>query len=397
MKRILAMLCSLFFVFTVAKSEIPEVTMKQFDIPDNEALRFVRDMRIGFNLGNTFDAWNNGWASEAPLALETYWSHAKTTEALMDALVKAGFNALRLPVSWHDHMDASGKIDPVWLNRIHEVAGWALERGMYVIINVHHDNATDFSAYHTGTSAGFSYYPDEIHYEQSASFLTSVWQQLAEFFRDEGDHLLLESMNEPRLTGTDYEWTWDASSFECLEAMDCINRLNQLFVDTVRATGGNNATRYLLVPSYDASPWYACDSHFHLPEDPAGHIIIEAHAYTPYDFALNEKGTDSFDISNSRQKSEIGTFMNQLYNTWISNGVPVIIDEFGARNKNGNLQSRINFTAYYIASARARGITCFWWDNAAFTGTGECFGLINRNNVSWVYPEIVDAAMTYCR
>ena len=220
---------------------------------------------------------------------------------------------------------------------------------------------------------------------------------MAEAFAEFDDHIILESMNEPRMVDTQYEWNWNHMASECRNSMQCINELNQLFVDTVRATGGNNATRYLLVPSYDASPSCATNEMFKLPADTADNrIIVEAHAYTPYDFALNKNGYNTFDHTNARYTTDIATFMNALYNRFVSQGIPVIIDEYGAMDKRGNLQDRVNFTAYYVASASTRGMTCCWWDNHGFTGSGELFGLIDRRTCEWKYPEIVQAIMENC-
>ena len=125
---------------------------------------------------------------------------------------------------------------------------------------------------------------------------------------------------------------------------------------------------------------------------------MEVHAYTPYNFALNTTSTDQeFDLEKDKnKKSEIASFMNKLYSRFIRYGTPVLIDEFGAIDKNGNLQDRVNFTAWYVASASARGITCVWWDNGAFSGQGEHFGLIHRKTQEWVFPEIVEAIQANC-
>ena len=199
-------------------------------------------------------------------------------------------------------------------------------------------------------------------------------------------------MNEPRLVGSSHEWWLDANAAECRDAAECINKLNQAFVSLVRAKGGNNAERYLSVPGYCASPDGVLYSGFTIPEDSAeNRIIIEVHAYTPYNFALNKNSSDSsFDLEKDKdKKSEISRFMNNLYQKYIANGVPVIIDEFGAlKKKDDDLQARVNFTAFYIASASARGITCCWWDNHGFSPSGERFGIINRNKIVWVYPDI---------
>lgn len=377
----------------IAEGEIiiPEIGgMKEFEKPDNEALAFVRDMKAGWNLGNTFDAYDDeGWFKGTGDAMETAWigKAARTTREAIAAVQAAGFKTMRLPVSWHNHVDQNDQIDPVWLNRVKEVADYAIELGMYVIVNVHHDNNQNY------------FYPDEEHFSRSAQYLTAVWTQVANTFRDYDDHLILESMNEPRLVGTNFEWYWTAEDSACREAADCINRLNQLFVDTVRGTGGQNATRYLAVPAYDANPYYAADEAFQLPTDTADNrIIVSAHAYTPYDFALNQNSGDhTFDLEkDGPKKAEITQFLNALYNRFVSQGIPVIMDEFGAMEKSGNLQDRVNFAAYYVASASARGITCCWWDNHLFKGNGERFGILDRISCEWVYPEIMQAIQTNC-
>lgn len=361
--------------------------MKRFTIPDNEGMRAVREMKAGWNLGNTFDAYDGYDKYIRGTGMETFWTGTATTKELLTAIRDAGFNAIRIPVSWHNHVDSEGRIDPAWMARVKEVAGWALDLGMYVVVNVHHDNDPAW------------FYPDSAHYERSAAFLVSVWTQMAEEFRDCGDHLILESMNEPRLTGTPYEWKWDPESPECQDSAECINRLNQLFVDTVRATGGNNATRFLAVPAYDAAPWYACDDAFRMPKDTAEHrLILSAHAYSPYDFAMDRYSGDvSFDLNTDLEKKrEIFGMMEGLYGRFISRGIPVMMDEFGALEKPGNYQARVNYAAYYTAAASAHGITCFVWDNHIFSGDYERFGLMDRNRVRWVYPDIVLAITANC-
>ena len=361
--------------------------MKKLDIPDNEALALVREMKCGWNLGNTFDAYDGYTRHDEGISMETFWGAPKTTRKLIDAVCDGGFSAIRIPVSWHNHVDGNDRIDADWMARVRQVVNLALDRGMYVIVNVHHDNDKRW------------FYPDNEHYDRSAAYLTAVWAQLAEAFADCDGHLILESMNEPRLVGTPYEWNWDGKNQYYLEAADCINRLNQLFVDTVRASGGNNATRFLVVPGYAATPWSAVDKSFQLPRDTVDHrLIVAAHAYTPYNFALNPGSRDhTFDLDRDRnKKAEIIQFLDRLYNRFVAKGIPVIMDEFGAMEKSENTQDRVNFTAYYVAVASTRGITCFWWDNHSVSGDGERFGLIHRRTCEWLYPDIVRAIMENC-
>ncbi len=392
MNRVLCLLlCALIglSVLGAAAAEeilIPELNTAQRPIPDNEAMEFLKAMGIGWNLGNTFDATKGDWNRNADeMTVESSWCGFYTTEAMIEAISRAGYSTIRIPVSWHDHVDADDHISERWLNRVQQVADWAIARDMYVIVNTHHDVSPSY------------YYPDAAHYDRSAQYLGSVWRQLAERFRDYDQHLILESMNEPRLADTDYEWNFNAAVPRCRESADCINKLNQLFVDIVRESGGNNADRYLMVPAYDASTQNALNGlYFTLPEDSADNrLIISVHAYTPYSFALQDGGAASFNPSSAQQTSEIITFMNSLYDRFITKGIPVVIGEFGARNKKDNLQDRVSFAAFYTAAASARNIPCVWWDNGAFQGQGELFGILRRSDAVFVYPEIVEAMTRY--
>lgn len=370
--------------------QIPELSIEPYDIPDTEALAFTADMKIGWNLGNTFDAYTEG-NLDNELDSETLWVSTATTKEMIDNIKAAGFNTLRLPVTWHTHLlDDAYTISPVWLDRVQEVMDYAIDNDMYVILNIHHDNDETHM------------YPDSAHLEQSLGYVTAIWEQLAARFAEYDDHLIFEAMNEPRLVGSTYEWWISNSSEECQDAIACINELNQAFVDTVRAGGGNNETRYLMVPGYDASVDGATNSGFVLPTDPVdndNHIIVSVHAYTPYGFALQADGesgsTSHFDVTQDNSTRDIITFMDKLYNKYISQGIPVVIGEFGARNKNLNTQDRVDYAAYYIAAARARGITCAWWDNNAFTGNGENFGLYYRLGNYFIFEDIVNGMMKY--
>lgn len=363
--------------------EIPEVTLEAQEVSTNTALDFVKDMKVGWSLGNTFDA-TGGSADE--MSLESSWCGVKTTKEMILAVKDAGFNTLRLPVSWHNHVDENYVISEQWLNRVQEVLDYAYDNGMYVILNIHHDTELTYC------------YPTYEKLEQSKNYVKAIWEQLSARFADYGEKLIFEGLNEPRLKGTSSEWWIDVNSETGKEAIDCINQLNQLFVDTVRASGGNNAERYLMVPPYCAAVDYACDDSFVIPTDTAENkIIVSVHAYTPYNFALrdeSETGSQStFSADNLQSTHEITKLLTKLYVKYVSNGIPVVIGEMGARGKD-NTEARVQFAAYYIAAARSYGISCCWWDNNAFDG-GEKFGLLNRKEMTWAYPDIVLALTKY--
>ena len=361
---------------------VPAVTVDHYAVPENAGMDFIRELKLGWNLGNTFDASDvRSVTAEHELDYESAWCGTVTTIENIAAVKAAGFRTVRIPVSWHNHVDSEDRISADWMARVKEVADWCIAMDLYVIINTHHDNAEEW------------YYPDEAHMARSEAYLKSVWTQIAETFRDYDGHLILESLNEPRLVGTDYEWWFDPDNAQCQEAVSCINRLNQLFTDTVRASGGNNAERWLLCPGYAASADGACNDGFRVPEDPAGKVIVSVHAYTPYHFALNKAGTKEWSPDSGSDTGEILNVMDRLYGTFVQNGQPVLIGEFGALNKD-NLEARVAFSAYYTKAARAHGISCLWWDNNAFTGSGENFGLLYRRSSTFSYPEIVQAMLS---
>lgn len=355
----------------------------------SDAGEFVRNMKIGWNLGNTFDA-SSDQNKQDELAYESDWCGVVTTKEMVDAVKAAGFRTMRIPISWHNHVTQDGNytISEVWMDRVQEVVDYAIDNDMYVIINIHHDNSTDYM------------YPAQEYMEQSKAYVSAVWSQIAERFADYDEHLVMEALNEPRLVGTNNEWWLDMNNQDCVEAVQCINELNQVFVNTVRASGGNNRERYLLVPGYAASLPGATNKYFVLPQDVEGNdkkIMVEVHAYIPYHFALeapDESGsTEQWSTDNASDTAEIDSMMDTLYEKYVQNGVGVVIDEFGARDKGGNIEARTDFAAYYVAAARERGITCCWWDNNAFSSSGENFGIFRREECQFLYPDLVEGML----
>jgi endoglucanase len=365
---------------------VPDVEARE--LPDTELQRFAEALSPGWNLGNTLEAT----AMNRDIRSETSWGNPVTTQAMISLLKDSGFKTLRVPVSWHNHVDGDFTIDADWMDRVQEVVDYAYGIGMYVILNIHHDDDVRFV------------YPTGEHYENSALYIQRIWSQISERFRDYSDRLVFESLNEPRKKGHTHEWWQDWNSDCCVEALDVLCRLHQHFVDTVRASGGNNATRYLLVCGLGANYSSVMHDLYRMPQDTAeDRIMISVHAYIPNNFALltpsSSSSVSDFSMTNSNRIREIRNFMNRLYDKYVANGIPVVLGEFGARNKGGNLRDRAEFAAYYTAAASARGMPSIWWDNGVFEGGGsvEIFGLMDRRNVRWTYPDIVDALIAYGR
>ena len=361
---------------------------------DTEAI--LEDMGLGWNLGNSLDATGG-----SGLDTETSWSNPKTTQALIDKVKSLGFNTVRVPVSWGKHVSGDNyTIDSAWLARVKEVVDYCYKNDMYVILNIHHDTKSSASA------SGAGYYPRSSAYSSSEKFVTSVWSQAAEYFKNYDYHLIFETLNEPRLIGTGYEWwfnKWNIPS-EVKDAIDCINKLNQKAVDTIRDTGSNNRGRLIMCPGYDASIDGATVSGFKLPTDISGNknrIAVSVHAYSPYNFAMNV-GSGSTSTYTSSIKNELQDLFSTLKSNFRDKGIPVVIGEFGSTDKN-NTAERVKWATDYTALAKKNNIPCVLWDNNAFAVyngnsivlNSEYHGYINRKNNTVTSPakDVIEALM----
>ena len=324
------------------------------------AFQLVSDMGAGWNLGNSLESSDS----------ETNWGNPKTTKSMIDAIAAKGFTTLRVPVRWDDHYSDSSKyiISAEYMDRVETVVNYGLANGMYVILNVHHNDLQ--TAVSSSTSA-----QNKISEELSA-----IWKQIGTRFKDYGDKLIFEVNNEPRC-GED--WTGNASYYKC------VNANNEAARAAIRATGGNNAKRLIMLPTYCASGDAAKAEAW---SNTSGDSMIAAsiHAYLPFDFAFSGDGHKDWQASDL---TELSGFFTRMYNTFISKGVPVVIGEFGATNKS-NTAYREKYAGIYASLARqfaAQDIPCVWWDNNCFGTGSENFGIFNRGSRSFTYGGIADA------
>lgn len=333
------------------------------DVNKMTSAEIVADISVGWNLGNTLDSYNTNDTDT-----ETGWGNPKTTQEMIDTVQAAGFNAIRIPVTWGEHMSADGTIEAAWMARVKEVVDYAMNNGMYVILNVHHDDYIWLTPTYS---------------EQAAveAKLMHIWEQICAAFKDYDHHLIFEGMNEPRVIGSATEWSGGTP-----EEHDVINQLFAKFVETVRATGGLNADRTLIVTSHAQSITETAVNAVKVPDD--NHVIVSIHSYAPWDFCGPESTRSTW--GSDADKAELDKNFQFLADTFISKGIPVIIDEFGAINKNENTADRAAYFEYYIRSAKQHGIKCFVWDNGA---AEEEFTLLDRETCTWEYPSIVNAIM----
>ncbi|MBP1561837.1 MAG: glycoside hydrolase family 5 protein [Oscillospiraceae bacterium] len=346
-------------------AEETTAAVEKREMRDISSAELVKEIKIGWSLGNTLDA-TGGSGVES----ETSWGNPVTTKEMITAVKDAGFNTVRIPTTWGPHMDANGVVSEEWMNRVQEVVNYAYEQDMFVILNIHHEDWHD------------PYYDTA---EASTEKLKSLWTQIGTRFADYDEHLIFEVLNEPRKRNTGMEWNGGDK-----EGHEVVNQMNAAAVEAIRALGGNNAKRHIMLPTYAASSTDSAIRDFVLPEGD-DKLIVSIHAYLPYEFALGgDLAKRKFDPEGNA--SEIVHLMDSLKTNFIDKGIPVIIGECGARSK-ANSEDRAVWAEFYIRSAKAIGVPCVIWDNNAFSGTGENFGLLDRRTCTWKEPDIISGFM----
>ncbi len=349
-KRIFAVLSAICIFACGCSSK--KLVKKKTKLADMTSTQIAQDINIGWNLGDTLDVCEadrdddgivNETAPAGEKVDETLWGNVRTTPELFSYLKEDGINAVRIPVTWRDHIGPAPDytIDKEWLSRVHEVVDFAMNENMYVIINLHHDGGGDpnFGAWIRNASTD---------YEAVEKEYKAVWSQIAESFSDYSEKLIFESMNE---VGFD-----DLSK---PEAYTTLNKLNQTFVDLIRASGDKNATRHLLIAGYWTDTAQTCSSLYKVPDDPSGRVMVSVHYYTPWQFCITNAqhtwGTDS-DIQAMTDDVE------KLKTTVVDKGIPVIIGEYGTRTENDH-DSRVLYVKTLTKLCHDAGIPCFFWDN----------------------------------
>ena len=336
------------------------------DMSKGPAWDIVDNMGVGWNLGNTLDAHNDNLTiNDAPEVHETCWGNPETTKDLVDPLIEQGFGTIRVPVTWKHHLDDNNNIDSAWLDRVQEIVDYGYNSGIYVIVNVHHEDWN------------YPYYDNK---DAATEKIQAVWSQIAERFKDYDEHLIFEVQNEPRKVGTDVEWTGGDD-----EGREVVNAVNMAAYETIRAAGGNNADRLIMLPGYAASSNTEVLESIEFPEGD-NMVAASVHAYTPYDFALNIQGRSEW----NHDSADIDRLMRDIDRIFISKGIPAIIGEFGALNKD-NEAERVEWVTYYLNKAKETGVPCIWWDNGQFNSDGENFGIIDRKTMELPYPDLMKA------
>lgn len=348
-------------------------------------------MGLGWNLGNQLEASSGGLPSE------TCWGNPEITKELIDTIKAQGFKTVRIPVSYLD-MIGDGpdyKIDTDWLDRVQEVVDYVVNNDMFAIVNMHGDG------YYTVDHSWLLCAEGDDKQTEIKDKYGKVWTQIADRFKDYDQHLIFESMNEE--FNNDYGKPDE-------KAYDNINAYNQIFVDSVRATGSNNEKRWLLLPGWNTNIEYTAgdDYNFKIPTDKGckadgKRIMISVHYYDPFNFTIDENKTAKTqwgkyavkNYDNWGQEDYVDSQMALLNEKFVSQGYPVVIGEFGAQDKTEKFADYNEFRRYWseylIKAAKKNGVVCVYWDNGYNGNKG--FGIINRFDYTITQPDLIAGMM----
>ena len=358
------------------------------------ALDYIKSEKIsaGWNAGNTLEAFRSAIDEDGDLVAVSgeiiYWGNPKLSQELFNGIKAAGFNIVRIPITWMGGIGSAPDyhINEVFIKRIAEVVGYAKNAGLKVIINLHHDGATDSKAGDQGWLSIRKASRNKDNFNLITTQYIRVWKQIANYFKNYGDWLIFESFNEL------HDGNWGSGGQPGF--FITLLKWNQFFVDTVRATGGNNESRYLLVAAYCNDRNQLLSSGFILPNDTApDKLMVSFHYYDPYEFGI-QGSKPSWGSPADKQK--VDADFAPVKAKFVDNNVPVIIGECGAvmqlypddpAKEQQARQSRREYMPYVFGAAKKYGMVPVYWDNGGVTGTGEKFGLIDRRNGKPNSPE----------
>ncbi len=339
---------------TVKKIHIYDYTEGNVDKPvsGKTAKEVATDMGMAWNLGNSFDC-----VDDKGNVSETIWGNAITTKELFIAVKNAGFNTIRIPVSYLNMIEADNTVNEDYLKRLKVVINDAYNMGMYVVIDIHHDGG------HNVTGKWLDITKTGAEFEAIAAKFAGVWTSIATYFKDYDQKLVFEGFNE--LMNEDY------SSVPKYYQYYNVNELNQIFVDAVRGAGGYNEDRVLIVAGYSANIQHTI-ARFTKPDDVSeNRLMLSVHCYDPYDFTLNVYGTSSW--SNSHNGAYLQNTINDICEFAAGENMPVFLGEYGAIDKN-NTPSRYEYCYYinkYAASNTYTPIVLAYWDNGVVGVNGH--------------------------
>ena len=388
---------------TIAPEDWDLMQNMTYSEPYPTAKQWNKDV-VGWNLGNQFECSAPGQDGESmdignpegSINAETAWGNPVVTEAMIQAVKNAGFNAIRIPIRWQCHITDPQKmsIDQDWIDRIKTVVGWCLDNDLKVIINAHHEKWLESR-------------PTYEYKDKNCEKLAILWKNIASAFADYDSRLAFAGTNEVHIKDN-----WGKPEPENLEVQ---NAYNQKFVDAVRATGGNNAKRHLIVQTYVCNPWFGIDNgDFIIPKDAEGngnnYMSVEFHYYQPWSYAGYPENETHYDYWGAAYKdagkapaedeNSMKEFFEKVVNTWSSQGLGIVIGEWGVTNRNTSNPDKVHENMNYYCNfltkeAHNRGFSTFVWDNNKFGYGPENYGIFDRSEnknmevkASWILKGI---------
>lgn len=374
-------MAALFSMKVMAQSSAEQLGMTM------TAHEWCQAVKAGWNLGNSFESSSS--TSNRDL-WETGWGNPVTTKEMISKVKELGFNAIRIPVRWEPHCSdhATMNISTKWLNRVKEVVDWCLEEDMYVIINTHHEEWLE-------------QHPTNANKDENIRMLKALWTNIATAFKDYDQRLAFAGINEVQVN-----WQRPTTEHASVE-----NAYNQAFVETVRATGGKNEYRNLIIQTYSCSPYYGRDF-LTIPTDPTSErLSVEFHYYDPYDYCSgngkyyywgSEAKAAGKSVPNDNENT-INNLFKDLKTRWYDKGLGVIIGEYGvsdhytAAEKDEMHANNTYYLKKLVSYIRQYGFAGFVWDNNVFGNGTEKFGILDRRNkmnprANYFYQGIMEGA-----
>lgn len=348
----------IFLVMVSCQSSGSAVKM---DITDYPSVKMVRDMGMGMNIGNTLDAlsWPGG-----PVG-ETQWGNPRITQEYIASIKNNGFKTVRLPVSWADYIGPAPNyvLEKHWLDRVEEVVNWVIAEDMYVIVNMHHDGGDG------NPKCWIKEAQKPGKEKETTDKYGKAWRQIAVRFKDHSEKLILESMNE-----VSFDEMWNRYGGQPTDqegAFNIFNRFNQVFVDVIRASGGVNKERCLLIAGYATDIADSSRQFYRMPKDTVpGRLILSVHYSTPSVFCILDEdagwGKMQPDWGSPKDLAELEDKYGMLQSYFINNGYPVIVGEYGASASPNKAEgARVRWMTAVARKCLEMGICPILWDTGS--------------------------------
>ncbi len=372
-------------IFSFAQSEADQAAINV------DAQTWTSSIKMGWNLGNTFECqsgWDDQklvWSPMNTTDAEGSWKNLKATKEMFQAVKNAGFDAVRIPINWGSHItnEADATIDPAWMNRVQQVVDWALALDLKVIINSHHEYWLEW-------------HPTYANQKSANDKLAKIWTQIANRFKNYNSNLAFEGINEVHANNQ-----WNPPTDENTAVT---NSYNQTFVNAVRATGGKNYYRNLIVQCYSGNPDYGLTGLVVPTDKVEKRLSVEFHWYRPWDYAGENfkywywgKKYAKYGETGDNNEDYVTSMFAKIKNAWYDKGLGVIMGEWGAarhyqqKHKKRQLENLQYHYSYIASEARKNNFATFVWDNNYCGNGNDQFGIFARNsNMKVAYPQAVN-------